>query len=68
MSDAQTIALVAEAEALHAQLATLRREDTRMRAAIVQARHHLALALRSLSLDLPADAPMVSTDRYGNGG
>jgi uncharacterized HAD superfamily protein len=68
----QVIALTAEAEALHAQIACLRREDGRMRSAIVQARHHIALALRALNLDLPAeqpaDAAMASTDRYGNGG
>jgi hypothetical protein len=60
--------LTAEAEALHVQILCLRREDGRMRAAIVQALHHLALALRALNLDLPADAAMASTDRYGNGG
>jgi hypothetical protein len=68
VSDAQVIALTAEAQALHARLAVLQQEDGRMRAAIVQARHHLALALRALNLDLPADAAMASTDCYGNGG
>lgn len=70
MSDARITALTAENEALHAQIARLRAEDTRMRSGVVQARHHIAMALRSLNLDLPEHAPTdaAPTDRFHNGG
>ena len=77
---AREIALTAENEALHAQIARLRAEDTPMRTAIVSARSHLAAALRVLPVGasdakeqiamalraLSLDQPI--TDRYGNGG
>lgn len=81
MSDtSREIALTAENEALHAQIKRLRAEDTPMRRGVVEARHHLAAALRVLPIGatdskeqialalraLNLDGP--STDRFGNGG
>jgi len=77
---AREIALTAEAEALHAQIARLRAEDTPMRTGIVSARGHLAAALRVLPVgatDAKEQIAMAlrslnlngpTTDRYGNGG
>jgi predicted metal-dependent phosphoesterase TrpH len=76
---AREIALTAENEALHLQIARLRAEDTPMRRAIVEVRHHLAAALRVLPANATDAREQIvlavaalnlphTTDRYGNGG
>lgn len=76
---AREIALTAEAEALHAQIARLRAEDGPMRAGIVSARGHLAAALRALppgATDAKEQIAMALrslsfdgvTERFHNGG
>jgi hypothetical protein len=72
-AEAQIIALTAEAEAARADAARERAEADRVRAendamrkARVDARHHIALALRVLNGDHPTD--QEATHRFHNGG
>lgn len=61
---AQIIALTSEAQALHAEVERLRIENNALRVGQVEARHHIAMALRALN----GDAPSADTHRFHNGG
>jgi uncharacterized protein (DUF3084 family) len=66
--EAELLALRCEAEGLRAELDRTRVENTAMRAGHIEARRHIALALRALTSEHQPDPLPASTDRFHNGG
>lgn len=60
--ESENIALRCEAEGLRTELARVRAENDHLRKHQVEARHHLALALRAMNGESP------DTQRFHNGG
>lgn len=67
MTDPENIALRCEAEAKSAELDKVRAENATLRSNHAVARHHLAMAVRALNHDLPAE-PMPSPELPPVGG
>ena len=61
--DPRVTVLACECAALRQELAKVRAENETLRKHQVEARHHIAMALRGLNGDLPPD-----TQRFHNGG
>jgi hypothetical protein len=66
--EAELVALRCEAEGLRAEVERVRIENTALRSGQIEARRHIAMALRALTVDHQPEHLPASTDRFHNGG